>query len=171
MPNGSYNGKLAMKRAEIDHVEWTIKGIVLSAFAIVLVAISLSVATLSVLVASGGFGRLEPALTLAINVLVSMVAVVLNLLAFPQGHLRLLVGNWYLVWASLIAILVSHWWMDSSWQLYSITLGAPLMAMLLMSSPLFRRTALNHYVVRAAQRDAKRQLQRQLEQAEAKADQ
>lgn len=171
MPSGNRSISTTMKRAEIDHVEWTIKGIVLSAFAIVLVAISLSVATLSVLVASGNFGRLEPAVTLAINALVSMVAAVLNILAFPQGHFRLLVGNWYLVWASLITILVSHWWMDSSWQLYSITLGAPLMAMLLMSSTLFRRTALNHYVVRAAQRDAKRQLQRQLEQAEAKADQ
>lgn len=146
-----------MKRADVDHVEWSLAGLVLGPVAIVLVFISVGSATGLLLIATGLLANIGNATWFAIMMLVTAVVALPNLLIYGQGHLRLFNINHYLTAASAVAIVCANWTLKAPASHYCIALAAPMLAAMLLQTTLVRRVALNVYVARAALRDAQRQ--------------
>ena len=167
MPSGSYNDSLAMKRADVDHVEWSLAGLVAGPMAIVAVTVSVGLATTLLLLATGVMARISPGAWFATNVVMALLVVIPNLLIFGRGYLRLTGINWALTGGSSVVIVLSNYYLSVSLIQQILTLipallATWLLATWLLTTKLFRRQALNAYVSHAAIRDAKRQLQRQL---------
>lgn len=151
-----------MKRADVDHVEWSLAGLVVGPVAIVAVTISVGLATTLLLLATGLMARISPGAWFATNVMMALLVVIPNLLIFGRGYLRLTGINWALTGGSSIVIVLSNCYLSVSLIQQILTLIPALLATCLLTTKLFRRQALNAYVSHAAIRDAKRQLQRQL---------
>ena len=151
-----------MKRADVDHVEWSLAGLVAGPMAIVAVTISVGLATTLLLLATGVMARISPGVWFATNVVMALLVVIPNLLIFGRGYLRLTGMNWALTGGSSIVIVLSNYYLSVSLIQQFLTLIPALLATWLLATKLFRRQALNAYVSHAAIRDAKRQLQRQL---------
>ena len=151
-----------MKRADVDHVEWSLAGLVAGPMAIVAVTISVGLATTLLLLATGVMARISPGVWFATNVVMALLVVIPNLLIFGRGYLRLTGMNWALTGGSSIVIVLSNYYLSVSLIQQFLTLIPALLAAWLLATKLFRRQALNAYVSHAAIRDAKRQLQRQL---------
>lgn len=151
-----------MKRADVDHVEWSLAGLVAGPMAIVAVTISVGLATTLLLLATGVMARISPGVWFATNVVMALLVVIPNLLIFGRGYLRLTGMNWALTGGSSIVIVLSNYYLSVSLIQQFLTLIPALLATWLLATKLFRRQLLNAYVSHAAIRDAKRQLQRQI---------